>query len=288
MNISILTLNTGLLEIPLPILRFIPIVAKRHERFKDLVTLILRENTDLVILQEINGGFEGKLTEIIKNKYPFSATRPSGKILGNGLCTYSRFPIVSASFTPYLFASSFESIFVEKGVLKTVHATAAGNLTLLNTHLVATGFNQNPQFPNTEATRNEQVNELVQVAKNSEEPVIVGGDFNMGPEVSTKNYKSITESFNDVFTISKIPSVNNFTWDPKNPYVQRIFKNLSAQQVDGFYVPKNFVSRKMAEIETIVLNKIPVSDHYGVLLKVAINPIPNTPTSSKETPHNLT
>ena len=110
-------------------------------------------------------------------------------------------------------------------------------------------------------------------------PTLLVGDLNAGMETSRVNYNEIIgRGFTDAFLSGGGTGV---TWDPDNPLVANSGENhLPPQRIDHVFLDSCARDLLVAEKGRIVMNdacvllpggeKIPVSDHYGVLVEFSI------------------
>lgn len=280
-SLRILTLNVGLLEIDLPLLRKITLIKGKSVRIQ-AITYILRQHAhDVILLQEAGLPAQRQLIENLKNEFPYHATHHARKLFSSNLLILSRTPLSNVTFTPYTSQTYFESWGIQKGMLC---ATINWNQTdyhIINTHLVASGTEQRDTSPSALRVRNNQINQIksyVQKMFKPDDHIIIAGDFNMGPQTSIENYKNIIDDFKDCMELVQ-ENNNRITWDPKNPLTRNRVIHDPAKQIDGFYMRhKHYDSlSNRLEINRMFLDEISfehdsntittmISDHYGVEL----------------------
>ena len=199
-SLRILTLNVGLLEIDLPLLRKITLIKGKSIRIQ-AITHILREHShDVILLQEVGLPAQKQLIENLKNEFPYHATHHARKLFSSNLLILSRIPLSNVTFVPYTSQTYFESWGIQKGILC---ATINWNNTdyhIINTHLVASGTEQRDTSSSALRVRNDQINQIklyVEKTYTADDHVIIGGDFNMGPQTSIENYQNILNTFKD-------------------------------------------------------------------------------------------
>ena len=277
-SLRILTLNVGLLEIDLPLLRKITLIKGKDVRIQ-AITYILRQHAhDVILLQEAGLPAQRQLIENLKNEFPYHATHHARKLFSSNLLILSRIPLSNITFVPYISQTHFESWGIQKGMLC---ATINWNQTdyhIINTHLVNSGTEQRDTSSSALRVRNDQINQIKLYIEKTFEPddhIIIGGDFNMGPQTSTENYQNILDTFKDC--MEHIHDHERITWDPKNPLTRNRVIHDPAKQVDGFYMRHNHYDnlKDHMEINRMFLDEIAfehdsktittmISDHYGV------------------------
>lgn len=277
-SLRILTLNVGLLEIDLPLLRKITLIKGKDVRIQ-AITYILRQHAhDVILLQEAGLPAQRQLIENLKNEFPYHATHHARKLFSSNLLILSRIPLSNITFVPFTSQTHFESWGIQKGMLC---ATINWNQTdyhIINTHLVASGTEQRDTSSSALRVRNDQINQIKSYIEKTFEPhdhVIIGGDFNMGPQTSTENYQNILDTFKDC--MEHIHEHNRITWSPTNPLARNRVIHDPAKQIDGFYMRHSHYDnlKDHMEINRMFLDEISfehdsktittmISDHYGV------------------------
>lgn len=277
-SLKILTLNTGLIEIDVPLLRRISVVHGKDIRVKALIK-ILQENTyDVVFLQEIGGSLQKKLLESLDDIYPYHATHKNKKLFSTHLLILSKSPLSNICFVPFEQQTHFESWGITKGLLCADINHDGTIYHLINTHLVASGTKASDTTPKTLRTREHQIKQMKKFIKENyheQGVVIVGGDFNTGPFSSKENYDVIIDELADCMQCAA--ESDRITWSPENPLARKSTRRDPHKQIDGFYIKHHHfeqfkdhlqITRTFTEhIEIHHNNKkihTPVSDHYGV------------------------
>lgn len=280
-TLKILTLNVGLLEIDLPLLRKITLIKGKDIRIQ-AITYILRQHAhDVILLQEAGLPAQRQLIEHLKNEFPYHATHHARKLFSSNLLILSKIPLFNITFIPYTSQTHFESWGIQKGMLcASIHWNNT-DYHLINTHLVASGTEQRDTSPRSLHVRNEQVNQIksyIEQVYTSDDHVIIGGDFNMGPQTSIENYQNIIDTFKDCMEHVE-ETEQRITWSPKNPLARNRVIHDPAKQIDGFYMKHQHYDtlKNHMEINRMFLDEISfeqnnsevktmISDHYGVEL----------------------
>lgn len=195
--------------------------------------------------------------------------------LDNALLIVSKFPLASGRFSRFRHAALEERLFTSKGFYKTeISLPGAGTIRLVNFHMTAGGIHHHPESPRMEHLRALQIRQLMDSLEGAT-PTLLTGDLNAGMESSRANYDAIiNHGFTDAFVSCGGTGV---TWDPDNPLVANHGENhLPAQCIDHVFLDSSATDMLVAEKGRIVMNdasvslsngeKIPVSDHYGVLV----------------------
>ena len=142
------------------------------------------------------------------------------------------------------------------------------------------GTEQRDTSSSAQHVRNDQINQIKKYITDhyhENDHVIVGGDFNMGPQTSTKNYHLMINQLKDC--MEHIHEHERITWNPKNPLARNRVIHDPAKQIDGFYMKHSHYDQLK---DRMVLNRMfldeisfehdsktvstMISDHYGVEL----------------------
>lgn len=140
---------------------FVSNVLGSNRDYRSIISLIEKENPDIIVVMEINGGWVNALS-VIKKKYMHSKLVPREDSFGIGV--YSKLPILMES-VEYFGLSGAPSIVLSLG-------SAQGNVTLLATHPMS------PVGADRLKSRNKQLLDIAQEAQKIEGPLIVAGDLN--------------------------------------------------------------------------------------------------------------
>ncbi len=283
--LRILTLNIGLLEIDLPLLRKITLIKGKSIRIQAIIYILRQHAHDVILLQEAGLPAQRQIIESLKDDFPYHVSHHSYRLFSSNLLILSRIPLSNTTFVPYASQTHFESWGIQKGMLC---ATINWNNTdyhIINTHLVNSGTEQRDTSSSALRVRNDQINQVKSYVEKTFEPddrIIIGGDFNMGPQTSKENYQNILNAFKDC--MEHIHKHNRITWSPSNPLARNRVIHDPAKQVDGFYMKHGHYDQMK---DQMVLNRMfldeisfeydsktittMISDHYGV--EMIINPI---------------
>lgn len=277
-SLKILTLNVGMLEIDVPLLRTITIVKKKNLRIHAVIHALKNSDYDIVLLQEIGGSLLKKLLHELKNIFPYHATHHVWKLFSYNLLILSKLPLEETHFVPFKNQTHFESWGVTKGLLCATVTWDNTPYHLITTHLVGAGTKSGDNSPKTLSVRNAQIHQMKEYVRThygKNDIVIIGGDFNAGPLSCQENYDVIVDELYDV--MQHVPEHERVTWTTKNPLIRKSTKADPDKQIDGFYMHHHHyeqlkngigIQRKfMEEIEFLHpkgIDKVMLSDHYGV------------------------
>lgn len=278
--ISILTLNAALLTVTLfgkPLYSF---QGNPTKRFQKLVDFLNNSTYDVVCLQEVSMYWQKQLVNLVKKSYPHvTHYEVVGKVFPAELMILSRTPMTSIHFRYYQFGTSFENAGILKGVLFANIDIEGRKYTLADTHLVSNGFFTAPTTRVVEMVRGHQIKQLEsfvgeKMLRDKDRTIIVVGDFNAEPRVSTSNYKQLANGFDDLFVADEQlhgKHDEQYTWMVANNdnFLSRLFCGDGGpyQRLDQFWVPKSQLSDLGKSIRTSVVHN-DFSDHYGVELVI--------------------
>jgi endonuclease/exonuclease/phosphatase family metal-dependent hydrolase len=284
-SLKILTLNVGLLEIDLPLLRKITLIRGKSIRMQAIMYILRQHTHDIVLLQEVGVPAQKQLIEGLSDVFPYHITHHAKKLFSSNLLILSKIPFSHTTFIPYTAQTYFESWGIQKGMLCGSIQWNHTDYHIINTHLVASGTDQRDTSSDTLAIRDDQINQIksyINETYQSDDHVIIGGDFNMGPQTSEENYHNIITTFKDC--MEHIHRQSRITWSPKNPLVRSRVINDPEKQIDGFYMKHHHYTHleKNIELNRMFLDEISfeyngntqttmISDHYGVELIIHSN-----------------
>lgn len=274
-SLTILSLNAGLLIYDLIRIPFFTPVPYLKERLLCLPSEILKEDADIIFLQEVYHIKHKKFLErSLKKTYPYFFYIHKGHKISmeNGLVIFSKYLLNETSFVPFQQMRFEEKLFSKMGYLRTSISFSQLPLVFYNVHFTAGGL-LGPEHKQAEALRAKQINQLMQdLKKYSDERSVIAGDFNCGPDVSSANYEAlIKEGFINLNT-------KLLTWDPLNPLNRNgIHKDCPPQSIDHVFLnKKDFFGLKSYEAwrvfdKPVVKTKqelLTLSDHYGLKVRL--------------------
>lgn len=276
--LKILTLNTGLIEIDIPLLRYITVVHAKELRTDALIKALRESPHNVIMLQELGGSLQKKVLRAMSDLYPYHATHRNFKLFSTHLLILSKTPLSNIRFVPFELQTHFESWGITKGLLCADVNHDGTNYHLINTHLVASGTKASDTTPKTIRVRTHQINQIKKFVHNhyhADDIVIIGGDFNSGPFSCSENYNVIIDELSDCMTCAS--ESDRITWSPENPLARKSTRRDPHKQLDGFYMKHHHfeqfkdsmqITRRFVEhLEIPYKGKTvvtPVSDHYGV------------------------
>jgi len=218
-TVRIATLNAGLLRLQLGRWTLFEPVPRVNERIAGLARLLGALDVDVLAMQEVFvRGARTRLVDQLCATFPNAAFADSSSWVGNGLVTLSRHPIEDSEFQRFDHDFMMVRPFATFGLLRTrVRLPDGPPLQLFNTHLTAGPFGD-PERGRVERMRDRQIRQLLDAADAQAAPVVLTGDFNAGPDVSTDNYRRFAAAgFVDAFDQAENHgSPLRATWTPEN------------------------------------------------------------------------
>ncbi len=283
--ISFLTLNTFLLDIRLlgaPLYPTAPYLAARLAALPGAVRAL---GADVVCLQEVfRKPHRAFLAASLSDLYPHSAgLRHPGAPLGTGLLVLSRHEIESARAREFRAGFVEEKLVVRMGLLECVlRLPGLGRCRLLTHQMIAGGLFSHPESARAEACRASQIAELLgHAGEGAPEVTVIAGDLNAGPTTSVANYRQVIDAgFVDAVAATGGAPGPAITWDPGNPVIAGGHdRALPPQQIDHVFLRNGHGAGCRIEGARVVLHepcvaladgrRVPVSDHYGLLARIA-------------------
>jgi endonuclease/exonuclease/phosphatase family metal-dependent hydrolase len=297
---AIVTYNLGLLRVVG--LDLVPAVkARARIAPRELAAFARQDSPDILLLEEVwdnrtAAAIAGELSSL-----GYASIRPKGRgafCLGSGLLLLVRSPleVVDWRFTPFA-KSTFPDCFARKGVLAaTLEDTSSSGtrIALVGTHMVALDTREGlaankAQLAAFDGQAAEVLSVLDSRSSQGSIPVILLGDFNVGPGYADAAYRRIAgregliEAGESLDSPSLLP-----TWDPLNPLVRDgHYPSEPPAKIDHIFLGSGERSswrvrsvRRVfdAPIEGLTGRtpkgadavRIPLSDHYGFLAEVEL------------------
>lgn len=297
---TILTYNIGLLRI----FGFdlVPAVDVRTRIAPRELARFARQNApDIMLLEEV---WDNRTAAAIAGELSplgYASVRPSGRspfCLGSGLLLLVRSPleVVDWRFTPFA-QNTFTNSFARKGVLEASledPSRNAARFALVGTHMVALDTNDGlPKNRAQLAVFHAQAAQVLSVldsrSNQGSAPVILLGDFNVGPGYADAAYRSIAGEKGLTETGESLGlSAPRVTWDPLNPLVRYgHYPQEPPAKVDHIFLGGGATSswtvrgaRRVfdAPVAGVTMRppkradaiEVPLSDHYGFLAEVEL------------------
>jgi endonuclease/exonuclease/phosphatase family metal-dependent hydrolase len=286
--VRVLTINLGLLGFGLNSRWRVPVDSHLKERLAAAPLLLSSQQADVIALQEVYSPADRELlASAMAAQHPYSAGSPRTRLLvGNGLMLLSRFPILRSEFMPVQGSPLRTLPFWRQGLLAAdIELPSIGPTRLINSHIASSVPFSHAGSTASRANRNREITQLLSAAGGRKPVAILVGDFNTSPEVNPENYKRIIDAgFLDAFVASNPPSRvrDEFTWDSANPLNGRgRFRDAPSQRIDHVFVPNVQSPALVPKSARIVLQdrtirtasgrKIPLSDHYGMLVTLTLS-----------------
>ena len=254
-----------------------PFAKQRSERIRAIAARLAELQPDIITLQEVYlEDDRSELLSLISRTWPYFRYFPSG-VLGSGLLTLSRYPIVDSHFLKYRMAGKPEKpqhgdYYAGKGIGLTRIQTPKGQIDVYNTHTHA-------QYEHTERNEYTIYNacNLYEAARfitahSTRNPLILCGDLNTQPnEIGYRIIQTIgalTDAYAHLH--GDLPGI---TFSPLNAYVDS-----PPQRLD--YIMLRATAQRTARIESIevVMNEtlpqasgaLHYSDHYALLSSIQL------------------
>lgn len=285
-SFRLLTLNLGLLGVGMSGLWRLPIDSELKRRLAAAPDLLSAIDADVIALQEVYAPADRQfLIRAMAARYPFSAGSPKAlSLVGNGLMVLSRFPIRHSEFVLCQGAPRWTRLVWKQGLLGVdLDLPVVGRTRLINVHLAASVPFGHSESMASEANRDREIAQLLSVASSGDPAAILAGDFNNSPEIHSNHYRRIIAAgYVDAFVAAReaAGATDGFTWDAANPLNARgRFRNSPSQRIDHVFVSDARAPSLMPVSAQIVLResiiptpsgrRIPLSDHYGMLVTLA-------------------
>jgi sphingomyelin phosphodiesterase 2 len=247
-----------------------PYSQHRAERTIALGEVLKLIDADIILLQEVYlPTHRQSITSILKERWPHRHHFASS-VLGSGLYTYSRYPIVDADFHRFRLTGKPERLregdyYAGKGIGLTRIKTPDGMLDVYNCHPHAQ-YDENDD--NEYAIFNET--NLYEAARfihtnSPENPVVVAGDLNTQPH--QLGYKILLQFAGLTDAYLQANGQHEPTFARSNPYVL----NTQDQTLDYVLVRGVTVNNAELTLTETIPGVIPAySDHYGVLADISL------------------
>ncbi len=248
-------------------------------RYQEAAHAIEECHADIVALQEIWSGAALKEIKSIGYAHSYHPDKRA-KLIGNsGLITLSRFEISKGDFFSFSRRSGIEA-FVRKGALFTeiIHPSI-GPIHVWNVHLASPPESINKRLTTDEKAgeiRTEQFAELrrwISRSANQDIPILLFGDFNAHLEQDEDEINEIGEDlFATRHQIQTGDTKANGDWATFDPQNNKYARGKSDEQLrlDRVVLPRTQANKRTIALGCSVrFRENPVSDHYGLLSKLA-------------------
>lgn len=275
--LSLLTLNAALITVTIFGIPVYSVQKNSKKRFLDLIQMLRTADHDVVLLQEVSSYYIDRLVAALTDIYPSYCSYKSGNVIVRSeMIILSKYPLADNSYQEFSDATIAELLTVNKGVLSARIEKDQRYYTIINTHLLVMGLFFKPISTYVERIRARQIAQLIQYVKNIQaertDIVIIGGDFNTGPDASVENYNLLKKYFTDLFARDEQlhgADAIQYTWEPANPLSQKLFNTSEPERIDTFFTPTNMVDILVSDMSvTIIPNTL--SDHAGVEAVVGV------------------
>jgi endonuclease/exonuclease/phosphatase (EEP) superfamily protein YafD len=214
-------------------------VSFRQFSARRLLEIVHEADPDVVVLQELTPHADSVLTNL-DNTFPYHRKFPADGPTGIGV--WSRLPLESGATFALGLAPAIQA---------RVRAPT-GAFTVIGVHLRA------PTTPQRAAARNRELRELAARSRAIAEPLVVAGDFNVSP---------YSPYFTDWLEASGLTDTRrgralSISWPTMLPWLGIPIDHVAVNA--GFDILSH---RRLPNFE---------SDHYGVLVELALRPAPGT------------
>ncbi|VDD92119.1 unnamed protein product [Enterobius vermicularis] len=263
-----------------------PIGSKdRHYRIKKLIEALLKDNYDIVALQEIWGEKDYcQISTAVKGSYPYSFYFHSG-FTGSGVCVFTRFRIVSTIMHRYSLNGFAHHIhrgdwFGGKVVGMVELEAEKYRINFYTTHLHAEYNRENDLYLPHRLSQAFELSQFVKHTSCGADVVILTGDFNLEPE--DLGYRVIVNNAQLKDAWLYRPDKDDRDWGttcdrPDNCYTPNIKELLKSKGKRLDYIMYKGVNASLT-LTTCEnrLNKVPgeeglnYSDHLGVYAEFTI------------------
>jgi endonuclease/exonuclease/phosphatase family metal-dependent hydrolase len=298
--LKVLTYNLGLLRFVG--FDFVPIVkARAAVAPREIARFALEQSPDIIVLEEVwKNSYAVAITEALA-PLGYDIVRPKGCAVAGkegGLLVAAKQPlrIVSWSFTRFGRSTFIDSL-ARKGVLAaTVENPGAGGarFALFATHTVALDTDRGtPVDQKQVAVVTKELRYVLSVIEQTSAagslPVLLVGDFNVGPRYVDESYRVIADAPGiREAGAAAAPGDAFFTWDPGNPLVHYGgYPNEPAAKLDHVFTRDGGTARWRVLAAHVVFTRVvaglafvpsrgaaavptPLSDHYGFLAELEL------------------
>ncbi len=241
LRLRVFSLNTWLLPPP--------VVTAPELRIERILKMIRELNPDIVLLQEV---WRTEEVTRFRRAFPQWHVRSSGSTVYNrgGLLTFSRHPIVASGFLAFPITADHTAVELAagKGVLWVRCRIGNREITAANTHLFA------PHGERERAITADQSHRVFSLSATLPDPLILGGDFNLLPDVVQPQYtERYLDAGNNESTVPRGTSVADFENNVARP----------TRKIDYLLVRPASGTRTLFESNTVVIPRL--SDHAPIV-----------------------
>lgn len=284
MRIRILTFNVGLMRISLGGITLFENPAGVDARSRTFLSRVRdvcrRARADVVCVQECYEQEHRDMLKItLRPDYPFMATSHFHTWINSGIMTFSKHPILSFRRVPHTDQCRYERVLGDRSMLVArIAYNGDAPVTIVNVHLSSGCPSDSAEML---AIRHRQIRDIDATidinCPDSEEPVVVAGDLNCGPQVTPRNYEEMVRlGWMDAWTASHGPGDIGITWDKSNPLnVNKLSLHGRSLRCDHVWVARR-VDAATVHGCALMEDADPVSDHYAVAADISFSKAPTT------------
>jgi len=227
------------------------------ERLNCFVELVLKENIDILLLQELirTDDFEADkwLADQLGMAYVYSRSNGNASEIGfeEGLAVFSRYPIKNHRLAQL---SNQTNPFSRRMALGTSIETKSGDFDVYSVHLGILGHQNRKQFSRLRSWVEEQSGRI---------PAVIGGDFNADED--TAQMHAANNTWHDSYRAMN-PGGNDYSHELRWPWG----KVIKRSRLDYMFLRRGNDSWKLDEARHIDTAGCPLSDHRPVLVKASL------------------
>ena len=242
----------------------------RNKRLPFIFSALLKENPDIIFLQEV---FLKKDATYLVEKFNKIGFRES--IHSKDLLFLSKYPIISCEQRKLNNWVHFFSLSTVERLLKDVYQIIKvkvnnETITCINLHLLEP-YRDTSIYQKTRAG---QITEICENVSTEQNKIVMAGDFNFG--MHTSPYEIVTEHFNFTDPLNHI-TASTFSMSnsniQKSTFVQNLVPKVIGQRIDHIFI-RGFDQKKTSG-EIVFTDKYVIggenrniSDHYGLMLDI--------------------
>lgn len=286
-TLALLTFNAGLVRVAIAGITVFEPAPFIPDRLAALPAALISSGANVVALQEVfRADHRKQIIAATRDTFPYAAWAEVPFFgLSSGLLILSDRPFENPQQLQFSRHPLDERLYGRKGLLTTtIDAGALGPLRLVSLHATAGGKFLDYDAPKTNALRSRQLAEILEVATApSAATTLILGDFNTGLGAAEQNYLEVLNAgYVDLVKEANAGTseADLCTWDPEQPLANgKGDEKGEARRLDHVFVAEKERERLKVEEARIVFREsvvplsggrmVPLSDHYGVLMRLA-------------------
>ncbi|MFW5748226.1 MAG: endonuclease/exonuclease/phosphatase family protein [Chloroflexota bacterium] len=232
---------------------------------------------DIIGLQEVWQDADRRRIETAVQAAGYYTHYYASGMIGSGLMTLSRYPILTVDFMRFRPSGSPETMYhgdyiASKGIGLARIGTPGGIVDFYNTHLVAQYVDDaTDHYPAHRAAQMVEAARFIR-AYSQATPAVLAGDLNTRPYQIGYNVAHLLGELRDVYALLH-PNSDGWTIDPANIYTH----DGEPQRIDYIMVSDSDSHRLEAQrirvdFQQVPGAQIPYSDHYGLVAELTLVP----------------